>query len=324
MKGWYRECHRHSLAARGIRTSFNRKRSRYDFAVLGFIVAEKKDARSIPLESFRRYVEQRNDDELIDILRNKELNEAMRSVLLSEVRKRGLPEHSLNLAGKGKDNWRHIDLAVNPEKAKRIAEIEKQMGSDMSEEEFSKLVIEYERLKAEEENQNMAAKRIFKKGKYHSTLSGSEVKRLAEKVKSRLQPFASKIQIAGSIRRKKSDPVDIDIVMIPKDKEKIRMKLSDLGRITKSGGKMIETKIKRVDTDVYFADEDDFGAQLMTYTGPSGANIYHRGQAKAKGWKLNQYGIFDKSGRRIASSERDIYKKLGSSYRIPEMRGKVR
>lgn len=173
---------------------------------------------------------------------------------------------------------------------------------------------------------SLAAKgiRTFKKGKYHFTLPGSEVIKLSKEIEGELRPLSRRIDIAGSIRRKVDEPVDIDIVMIPKNKEKVRERLAHLGEITEQGSTMVETKIKGVDVDTYFAEPESFGSQLMTRTGPFGANIRHRADAKTRGWKLSQYGLFDKSGRRIASTEKDIYNKLGLTYRKPELRGTPR
>jgi DNA polymerase/3'-5' exonuclease PolX len=44
-----------------------------------------------------------------------------------------------------------------------------------------------------------------------------KAKEFAERAKSQLAPYCSKIEIAGSIRRNRTDPGDIDIVAIPKE-----------------------------------------------------------------------------------------------------------
>ena len=56
---------------------------------------------------------------------------------------------------------------------------------------------------------------------------GKKVLSLAKKIVKEIKPFCSRIEIAGSIRRKKSNPGDIDIVLIAKkesDKQKIKEK----------------------------------------------------------------------------------------------------
>ena len=44
---------------------------------------------------------------------------------------------------------------------------------------------------------------------------------LSNKVVKQLKPLCKKIQIVGSIRRGEQNPKDIDLVLIPKSKEKI-------------------------------------------------------------------------------------------------------
>jgi DNA polymerase (family X) len=57
-------------------------------------------------------------------------------------------------------------------------------------------------------------------------------------------------------------------------------------------------------------------------TGPAGYGIAYRRMAKAKGWKLDQYGLWNQHGELIASrTEHDIYKALGKEYKEPQERG---
>ena len=75
---------------------------------------------------------------------------------------------------------------------------------------------------------------------------------------------------------------------------------------------------------MFFAEDSDYGAQLMTRTGPKGSNMGNRVIAKKKGFKLNQYGLFDrKTGKKLAGkTEESIYDALGKPYKVPEERGK--
>lgn len=163
---------------------------------------------------------------------------------------------------------------------------------------------------------------VEKKGRTIKTRNPEDVSKIAKEVEKKLIPLSNKLSLAGSIRRKKPAN-DIDIVLIPKDKEKIRQYLSAHGQIESSGEKKISSFINGVKVDVYFADKQTFPSSLLFLTGPTGANIYHRKIAKEKGWKLNQYGLFNrKTGSPIAfKSESEIYNALGSTYRKPELRG---
>lgn len=145
---------------------------------------------------------------------------------------------------------------------------------------------------------------------------------LADSISKDLSKFG-KVTIAGSIRRKK-EPNDIDLVMISDRKDEVKDYFRRKGRIVAEGDTKVEAFIKKVKTDVFFSDKKSFPAQLLRRTGPAGANIKNSEIARSKGLLLNEYGLFNrKTKKRIPNikSEKDIYKKLGKPYRLPEQRG---
>lgn len=163
---------------------------------------------------------------------------------------------------------------------------------------------------------------VFKKGKTYRTRSPAEVIALARQMKTSLKPYAKKIEIVGSIRRKRPDPVDVDIVMVPKDKLKVAEVLEKKGKLMSKGSESIAVNVEGVKVDLRFSPKEEWSTQLLTYTGPHGGNIGMRKVAQKKGWKLSQHGLYDRAGKRIpVSSEREVYDKLGIIYRSPEERG---
>ncbi|HEV2226362.1 MAG TPA: PHP domain-containing protein, partial [Nitrososphaerales archaeon] len=63
------------------------------------------------------------------------------------------------------------------------------------------------------------------------------------------------------------------------------------------------------------------GAALIYFTGSKDHNIALRNLAIDKGWKLNEYGLFGKRGKRLAGrTEEEVYGKLGMKYVSPELR----
>lgn len=153
-----------------------------------------------------------------------------------------------------------------------------------------------------------------------------EMKALAQYVQGRISPYCSRTKIAGSIRRKKAEPKDIDIICVPTDRGGVlkQMRTMDDGKIIRKGEKVISATVRGINTDVYFTDKKHFGAMLLFLTGPSGANIGLRVKAKRKGMKLNQYGLW-KDGKLVASkTERSILHALSHPYKPPELRGKPR
>lgn len=157
--------------------------------------------------------------------------------------------------------------------------------------------------------------------------SGSEVKSLAQQIARSISKDSSRVAVAGSIRRNVSDPKDIDLVVVPQSdskKSEIRSYLrSRSSKVYQDGSSKFSGKIDGVKTEVYFSGSDEYGAQLLRATGPAGANIQKSALARSKGLKLSQHGLY-KGAQRIAVTERDIYGKLGLSYRAPEIRGTPR
>lgn len=166
----------------------------------------------------------------------------------------------------------------------------------------------------------MEKRRVLKKGKYILTRKGSFVIKLSEKIASQLKPFSKRIKIVGSIRRKEKNPVDIDIVLVPKNKEKIKELLFKEGKVVENGEKQFSVRIKGVKVELYFTSSDDWGAALMSYTGPLGYAIGLRIKAKKRGLKLNQYGLFKNNKKIAGKTEREIYNALGKKYKLPKDR----
>jgi DNA polymerase (family 10) len=73
--------------------------------------------------------------------------------------------------------------------------------------------------------------------------------------------------------------------------------------------------------DLRIVTADQRGAAMQYFTGSKAHNIALRDRALARGWKLNEYGLFDGDDRAIAgASEEGIYQALGMAYIAPELR----
>ena len=63
------------------------------------------------------------------------------------------------------------------------------------------------------------------------------------------------------------------------------------------------------------------GAALQYFTGSKAHNIALRDRALERGWKLNEYGLFDEQDRSLAgANEEGIYEALGLDWIAPELR----
>ncbi|MFN3347128.1 MAG: PHP domain-containing protein, partial [Candidatus Bipolaricaulaceae bacterium] len=73
--------------------------------------------------------------------------------------------------------------------------------------------------------------------------------------------------------------------------------------------------------DLRIVPAESFGAALQYFTGSKAHNIRLRERAVARGWKLNEYGLFDEQDRLIAGrTEEEIYQALGLVWIPPELR----
>jgi DNA polymerase (family 10) len=162
---------------------------------------------------------------------------------------------------------------------------------------------------------------VLKKGRIIVTRRGNVVIHLANKIVKSIRPFCSRIEIVGSIRRKEKNPVDTDIVLIPKNREKLEEFMKKKWKYLQGGEKKSSWKIEGVKVELYYTNKEEWGATLLAYSSEFGAGIGLRMVAKRKGMKLSQHGLFNKSGRRIAGrSEEQIYHALGRPWKKPENR----
>jgi DNA polymerase (family 10) len=147
---------------------------------------------------------------------------------------------------------------------------------------------------------------------------------LSERICKRLKPLCKKIEIAGSIRRHEKHPYDIDIVLIPKDKEKLEefMRTKVKAKFLQGGEHESTWKINGTKVELYYTNEEEWGAELFAYSARKGYGIGLRIKARLKGFKLTQHGLFDrKTGKKIAGrTETEIYHALGKHYKRPENR----
>lgn len=135
-----------------------------------------------------------------------------------------------------------------------------------------------------------------------------------------------RISIAGSTRRMKETIGDIDILATSKAPEKVVeffSKMPNVADVLAKGPTKSSVRLKEgIQADLRVLDDRIFGAALLYFTGNKEHNILLRRIAIEKGFKLSEYGLFDKKTSKLLSgvTEEGIYKKLGMDYIEPEMR----
>ncbi len=149
-----------------------------------------------------------------------------------------------------------------------------------------------------------------------------QAQKIGDEVLKRLSPYCKpmRIEVVGSIRRRRPLPRDIDIVLIPSDPWNLTHEIAGLGPAQASGDKVKRVSYNGVQVDLYFATEETWATLLLIRTGSKQNNIRLAWLAKQKEWRLaaSGDGLFNEKGERIAGdTEESIYEALGLRYQEP-------
>lgn len=165
---------------------------------------------------------------------------------------------------------------------------------------------------------------------------------IAQRVRDALAPFCTRIEIAGSIRRRKPEVGDIEIVAIPLQSfvcnldlfghedqivhdRRFSAAVRDLGRIVKGDidrGRYIQIQLPDgIAVDLFIARPDNWGLILAIRTGS--AEYSHR--VLACGWVRAGYhslgGMLCTIGHKVpVLEERDLFELIGVKWVEPQMR----
>jgi DNA polymerase (family 10) len=160
------------------------------------------------------------------------------------------------------------------------------------------------------------------KGRMNLGIAFPLAKRIVEAL--RQKTGSKKIEWAGSLRRMKENIGDIDILATGPDVEKIVHVFTHLPEVKEvlASGQTKASVIVEGGTqiDLRVVEEDSYGAALQYFTGSKAHNIHLRGIAKAKGIKINEYGVFKGKKKVGGKDEKDIYRALGMDWMEPELR----
>ena len=136
----------------------------------------------------------------------------------------------------------------------------------------------------------------------------------------------SHISIAGSLRRKKEMVKDIDILVATEKPDivvKDFLKLPMISRVLAQGQTKVSVMLNMgIQMDLRLVKPQEFHSALQHFTGSKEHNTKLRSLALKMGYKLNEYGFFEKDGVEVfrPKSEEELYAKLSMPYIIPELR----
>jgi DNA polymerase (family X) len=153
---------------------------------------------------------------------------------------------------------------------------------------------------------------------------------IAESLRETVIGFAgvSRVEIAGSTRRGCETVGDLDLLCIAEDGKAVVDSFTQLPEATSvraagqtKGSILVASPIRgEIQVDLRVVPEESFGAALQYFTGSKEHNVRLRELAVKKGWKLNEYGLFDGDKLLAGKDEEEIYRKLGLRFVPPELR----
>ncbi len=133
-----------------------------------------------------------------------------------------------------------------------------------------------------------------------------------------------RLEIAGSIRRRRDTVKDIDMVAACFSGSPLMERFvshQDVKSIVMEGPTRSSVILKNgLQVDLRVVPPYDFGAALHHFTGSRAHNIALRKMALKKGIKINEYGIFRSDKRIGGEKESDVYDILKMQYIEPELR----
>jgi len=158
----------------------------------------------------------------------------------------------------------------------------------------------------------------------------AEAEVIANRLVETLRPLVSKIEVCGSIRRRKATCKDIDIVCVAKDRAAVQAAFAALGNVLVSGD--VKTSINvpnngsTIQADLWCVEDWHWGAAVNYATGSKEHSVKLRALAKSQGMLVNEYGIFrvnrdGSQGERLGGEdEHDLYEILGVPFTPPDRR----
>lgn len=138
-------------------------------------------------------------------------------------------------------------------------------------------------------------------------------------------PSVKDVSIAGSLRRGVETIGDVDILVSSGDGKDVIDAFLAFPEVRKSlaagstkGSALVGDK--EIQVDVRVVESKSFGAALQYFSGSKEHNVRLRELAQNRGWRLNEYGLYDGEKQIAGKKEDEIYEKLGLAPIPPEIR----
>jgi len=145
-------------------------------------------------------------------------------------------------------------------------------------------------------------------------------------------PGVERATIAGSARRRKDTIGDADILVVAKKSAVVMdyfVGMPEVVSVAAHGDTKSSIKLRSgINVDLRVVAAASYGAALNYFTGSKDHNVALRKLAVAKGWKLNEYGLFSMRAAKgnakekmiAGRDEEGLYAAFGLDYIEPELR----
>ena len=146
--------------------------------------------------------------------------------------------------------------------------------------------------------------------------------RLVEHIRS--SAAVDRIDIAGSLRRRRETIGDIDLLVCTPDPGGVARALTEhpeCADVIAHGETKTSIRLRSgIQVDLRLLEASSYGAGLQYFTGSKDHNVRLRLFAMKKGFHLNEYGLFKGEEKVAGANEQDIYSSLGLQFIPPELR----
>ncbi len=155
----------------------------------------------------------------------------------------------------------------------------------------------------------------------------ADVEPLAEQLLTWLrgQPGVRRVEMAGSYRRRRETVGDLDVLAVAAKGRAVTDAFTRFEAVERviSQGSTRSTVVLRtgLQVDLRVVPAASFGAAWHYFTGSKAHNIAVRVMGVQRGLKINEYGVFDRSGKRLGGrSEEEVYAHVDLPWIEPELR----
>lgn len=149
-----------------------------------------------------------------------------------------------------------------------------------------------------------------------------EAEKIALKYFELLKPFCERIAVAGSIRRKKSEVKDIEIVCIPQDLIGFAAEVNKLEKVKgEPTGKYTQRILPEgIKLDLFICERDNWGNIFLIRTGNWQFSKQIMIRALREGFKQRDGYLWDGGKMLECREEENIFKILKLDFILPENR----